>query len=135
MALQITWAANALEDYEKIVDYLIKEWSLPVAEKFVESIEKRLHTLSSFPYIGISSIRQPSIRSISITKHNRLYYRISAKGIEVLNISIPGKIPKKIHSIEFRFATKSLSMIFYLQSRYSHRNGAIKRNISLIKIN
>ena len=94
MALQVSWTENALEDYEKIVNYLIKEWSFPIAENFVALLEKRLETLSHLPYLGISSGKQPGVRSISITKHNRLFYRLSS-GIEVLAIFDTRQNPEK----------------------------------------
>jgi len=49
-------------------------------------VEKRLETLSVFPNIGIPSIKEPDVRSIVVTIHNRLYYRVSVTHIEVLNI-------------------------------------------------
>jgi len=95
MALQIKWTANALEDYEKIVGYLIQEWSAQIAEKFIEIIEARLETLSNYPYLGLASEKEPSIRSISLTKHNRLYYRMTASAIEVLDIFDTRQSPDK----------------------------------------
>lgn len=86
MALQIVWTANALEDYRILIDYLIEEWSVDVAIKFDETVQNRLETISHFPYLGIVSTKNSLIRSISLSKHNRLYYRISSNTIEVLDI-------------------------------------------------
>jgi plasmid stabilization system protein ParE len=86
MALKIRWTENALEDYKRVVIYLLETWPVEVAEKFISNLETRLDTLSIFPKIGISSIRQDSIRSITLTKHNKLYYRINDDVIEILHI-------------------------------------------------
>ncbi len=86
MALQIVWTPNALEDYKQVVDYLLKEWPLKVATDFVATTEERVQMLGSFPNIGIVSIKDPKIRSIVITKHNKLYYCIVADKIEILDI-------------------------------------------------
>lgn len=86
MALQIKWTKNALEDYNKVVEYLIAEWPVTIAEKFVETVQTRLERLAHYPHLGIVSVKQPAIRSISISKHNRLYYRITSEVIEILNI-------------------------------------------------
>ncbi len=75
MALKIEWTVNALEDYKQVVDYLLKEWSIKIASDFIDTPEKRVYNLSFFPHIGITSLKDPSIRSIVITKHNKLYYR------------------------------------------------------------
>ena len=86
MALQIIWTINALEDYEKVVNYLLQEWSLKIVEAFVQTVDKRTEKLTSLPYLGRASANEPSIRSIILTKHNKLYYRISKDAIEILNV-------------------------------------------------
>ena len=91
MALQIEWTLYALEDYNQVVDYLLKEWSLEVAN----NVEQRVQNLSSFPHIGIAPLKDPSIRSIIITKHNKLYYRIGSEKIEILDIFDTRQNPKK----------------------------------------
>jgi plasmid stabilization system protein ParE len=95
VALQIKWTQIALEDYRQIVEYLVQEWTDAVAGNFIELVDARLKTLSSFPFLGIASIKNPSIRSISLTKQNKLYYRISFNAIEVLNIFDTRQSPDK----------------------------------------
>lgn len=95
MALQVIWTENAIEDYKLLIDYLLLEWSLPVAVKFVETIEKRIEVLSNFPNIGIASVKNPSIRSIILTKHNKLYYRVYSYKIDILNIFDTRQNPEK----------------------------------------
>jgi|SRR5688572_27465425 len=95
MALPVIWTENAIEDYKLVIDYLLLEWSLPVAEKFVETIEKRIEVLSRFPNIGIASVKDPSVRSIILTKHNKLYYRTNQGKIEILNIFDTRQNPEK----------------------------------------
>lgn len=64
-------------------------------DNFIIRLQKRLRTLSQQPYIGIpSSIIKP-IRSILITKHNRLFYRIKDDTIEVINMYDTRRNPKK----------------------------------------
>jgi plasmid stabilization system protein ParE len=95
MALQIKWTENALEDYRLVVEYLLKEWSVDIAAKFVDIVEKRLDTLSAFPLIGIKSEKEDTVRSVVITKHNKLYYQVSDKSIVILNIFDTRQHPQK----------------------------------------
>ena len=95
MALQIEWTLHAIKDYNQVVDYLLKEWSLEVAADFINNVEERVQNLSSFPHIGIASVKDPSIRSIVTTKHNKLYYRIGSEKIEILDIFDTRQSPKK----------------------------------------
>jgi plasmid stabilization system protein ParE len=86
MAYKVSWTPNAIEDYKHVIEYLLAEWSSSVAVHFENITNKRLITLSHQPYLGIASQKSPGIRSILLTKHNRLYYRITGNSIEVLNI-------------------------------------------------
>lgn len=95
MAFQIIWTTNALEDYKLVVDYLLKEWPLKVAEDFTKTTEERVRLLGSFPYIGIPSKKDPQIRSIVITKHNKLFYRVMKNKIEILDIFDTRQNPDK----------------------------------------
>lgn len=95
MALQVIWTENALKDYRKVIDYLLENWSVDIASGFIDTVESRLETLSVFPNIGIRSIKENKIRAIIITPHNKLYYRLSDKSIEILNIFDTRKNPDK----------------------------------------
>ena len=64
MAYKIRWTAIALEDYEKVIDFLIKMWSVKVAIGFEEIVNKKLANLSGQPFIGIASEKKPMVRSI-----------------------------------------------------------------------
>lgn len=86
MAYKVSWSDIALEDYEHIVDYLVSNWPLSVAIDFEKMVNGKLTNLSKHPFTGIRSDRNPSIRSILITKHNRLFYRVKVNNIELLSI-------------------------------------------------
>ena len=40
MALQIKWTPNAVQDYEQVINYLLKEWSINTAIEFVNAWKK-----------------------------------------------------------------------------------------------
>jgi plasmid stabilization system protein ParE len=95
MALQIVWTENGLEDYKQVVDYLLQEWPIKVASEFVTNVDSRIETLSVFPEIGIASVKEPAVRSIILTRHNKLYYKISEHTLEILNIFDSRQNPAK----------------------------------------
>jgi plasmid stabilization system protein ParE len=81
----------------KLLSYLEAEWGKTVAETFVNKLEKRIDNLSKQPFTGAECEHFQNVRSILITKHNRLYYRIKETTIEVVNLydtrMNPGKNP------------------------------------------
>lgn len=95
MALKVKWTDIALEDYRKVIDYLLEDWSITVAEEFIQNTESRIETLTFFPNLGLSSDKMKNIKSIVLTKHNKLYYRISDETITILNIFDTRQNPTK----------------------------------------
>jgi plasmid stabilization system protein ParE len=93
MAYKISWTQSAIEDYQDVITYLIESWSLATATAFESIVNRKLATLSQQPYLGIASQKQIFIRSILLTKHNRLYYRIKEDTIELLGIFDTRKDP------------------------------------------
>ncbi len=95
MAYKIVWTDTASEDYERIINYLLLNWSLDVVLEFNNITNKKVHKISLQPFIGIISSIDADVRSILITKHNRLFYRISNDKIEILNILDTRQHPDK----------------------------------------
>ena len=95
MALQIIWTENGVTVYKQVIDFLLQEWPINVVSDFVTNVESRIETLSVFPEIGIISLKEPDIRSIILTKHNKLYYQTSENKLEILNIFDTRQNPTK----------------------------------------
>jgi plasmid stabilization system protein ParE len=95
MAYKISWTENALQDYKYVIDYLLCDWSLKVATNFENIVNQKLFNLSMHPFAGIKSEKNPLLRSILFTKHNRLYYRITDNNIELLAIIDTRKNPSQ----------------------------------------
>ena len=79
----------------KLLFYLEAEWGKTVANRLENKIEKRLDNLSKHPFTRAESGHFKNVRSILITKHNRLYYRIKETTIEVINMYDTRINPKK----------------------------------------
>jgi plasmid stabilization system protein ParE len=86
MAFKIIWTEPVFKDLEVIVDYIDREWSRAIGDKFVAELKERVKVLSKQPFMGMASMKDQSIRSIKISKHNRLYYRIEEEKLILLNI-------------------------------------------------
>lgn len=95
MACEISWTDTALKDYDNIITYLLGNWPVSTAQNFQNIVNKKLENLSQRPYTGISSDINPVVRSILLTPHNRLYYKIVKETIEIINIFDTRSDPKK----------------------------------------
>ncbi len=95
MAYKIIYKKRFVNKLLKLLDYLKTDWGENVANTFISKLQKRIQTLSKQPYIGVPSLVIKTVRSILITKHNRLFYRIKDDTIEVINMYDTRSNPKK----------------------------------------
>jgi plasmid stabilization system protein ParE len=86
MAYQIILKKRFANKLVKLLAYLEQEWSHKVAADFLKKIDYRIQQLSGQPLTGISSEKIEGVRSVSITRHNRLYYKVKSKKVIVLNM-------------------------------------------------
>jgi hypothetical protein len=93
MALPVSWTENALKDYKKSSRISFRRIGHRILQQ--NSLILSNETLSTFPNPGIASTKEKKIRSIVLTKHNKLYYRINNDLIEVLNIFDTRQNPKQ----------------------------------------
>lgn len=57
-----------------------------MADDFSKELFNRLDTLSHQPFIGKPSNRKTNIRSILITKHNSVFYKVDGDEIKIVNM-------------------------------------------------
>jgi hypothetical protein len=83
MALKIFWTEDALLSYNKVIDYLIENWTEREIHNFTETLAKKLRLLTSGNVTFKSSVKK-SYHEVLITKHNLLIYRIKPDHIELI---------------------------------------------------
>lgn len=72
MAYQIILKKRFTNKLVKLLAYLEQEWSHKVAASFLKKIDYRIQQLSGQPFTGIASTKIEAVRSVFITRHNRL---------------------------------------------------------------
>ena len=95
MALKISWTKRADKKFDQTIAYLENEWSQTVARNFVERFYNLLDLLVQYPEIGTLEVEEKNIRSFSVTKHNRLFYRIKKGHIILLTFFDTRQHPRK----------------------------------------
>lgn len=86
MAYKIIVRKRFTKKVTNLLSYLELNWETKVVKDFALKLKFRVDTISQQPYIGSVSKKVKNVRSIFITKHNRLYYRINDNTIEILNL-------------------------------------------------
>ncbi|MES2701796.1 MAG: type II toxin-antitoxin system RelE/ParE family toxin [Bacteroidota bacterium] len=85
MAHQIIIKKRFENRLNEILVYLEKDWNKKVANQFLEKLYLRIDEIRFHPYIGALT-GVGDTRSISITKHNRLFYRVAGNKVFIVTI-------------------------------------------------
>jgi plasmid stabilization system protein ParE len=86
MAKKIIFSPEANERLKEIIFYLVNEWSIDSANKFIDILESKLSNIKKFPLISPKFEDNPEIHYCVINKQITLYYRISESDIEVITL-------------------------------------------------
>ena len=95
MAYKIIVKKRFTRKVVKLLNYLETEWNEKVAQDFNKKLDKQIERISVHPFSGITIKNFSNVRSVLITKHNRLYYRIKEDTIEIMNMYDTRMNPKK----------------------------------------
>lgn len=95
MAYQVIIKKRFTNKVQKVLAWLNKEWSVKVAEEFLEKVDYRIDILAIQPYAGAPSTKVKDIRGLLITRHNKLYYKVKGDKVIILNMYDTRINPKK----------------------------------------
>ncbi len=85
MALTIKWSKEADKKFDKIIEYLEKEWGEKVVRAFVKKTYEFLDLLVEFPEIGSVEKADKQIRGFVLVKQITLFYKIRGNNLILLN--------------------------------------------------
>ena len=86
MAYKVIYLKRFNNKLAQLQAYLQNEWGDKVVKNFIETLYNKINNIKIQPNIGLASTNFKDTRSILISKHNRLVYRISKKQIIVIDL-------------------------------------------------
>jgi plasmid stabilization system protein ParE len=95
MAKEIVWTKRANNKFTKIIQFLEEDWGHLVTENFVQRTYTIIDLLAEQPQLGTLENVEKQIRGFVLTKHNRLFYRITENEIILLNFFDTRSKPKR----------------------------------------
>jgi plasmid stabilization system protein ParE len=69
----------------QVLEYLKDEWGDRVAMEFLNTVYTRIGTIQINPFVGAPT-GIGAVRSIHVTRHNRMYYRLQGNKVIILNL-------------------------------------------------
>ncbi len=82
----IVWTEIALDEYEKVIDWLLLNWSVKIAMDFSSKVEQKLKLISRFPQIGRKSEYLKDCRKLWVSPYHLLLYRVQEDSIHILRL-------------------------------------------------
>ncbi len=95
MAFQIVWSKRAVDKFDKIIDYLIKEWGERVTSSFVKKVYGFIDLLAEYPEIGSLEHAKKNIRGFILIKQICVFYKIKEDTIIILSFFDTRQNPKR----------------------------------------
>ncbi len=96
MLNEIVWSPESKEDLSNLLDYLISEWNLKIAENFVQDLNYHMNKIQNNPKIYPSIYNNNGFRQCVISKHNSLIYYMTGKDIFILRVFDTRQNPNKL---------------------------------------
>jgi plasmid stabilization system protein ParE len=95
MRYEIFWLANAKEKLNNIYKFIIENWSIKIADEFIDKLKYKLQILSYFPHIGQKSQKKKDVRKYIISEQVSLFYKIVDRKIIILTLFDTRQNPDK----------------------------------------
>jgi plasmid stabilization system protein ParE len=99
MVKEVILTPLAVENYERILEYLISEWGIPTANNFIERFDQVRIILAKNTEIFPFENRVKQIQKCILTKHNILYFKETKREIKILTIFDTRQDPRKLTKI------------------------------------
>ena len=91
---KILWTENALEELERTLEYLERNFTRKELERLSEKIESTVSLISQNPFLFSKSDKK-NIHRVVILKYNTMYYQLKDESIEILSFFSNRQNPKK----------------------------------------
>ncbi|MFC5285246.1 type II toxin-antitoxin system RelE/ParE family toxin [Pedobacter alpinus] len=96
MTNEVIWSPESEIDLSIILDYLISDWNLEIATKFLKEIEYHINTISKNPKLYPIIYKPLKFRQCVITKHNSLIYFYKEEKLYVVRVFDTRQNPNKL---------------------------------------
>jgi plasmid stabilization system protein ParE len=95
MALEVFWTKRALNDFDKILEYLEQEFGEAATKTFAIKVHNFIDNLRDFPELGSIQNAEKQVRGFVIVKQVTIFYRIFDNRIHILNLFDNRQKPKR----------------------------------------
>ena len=86
MAYKIVVTVYFTETVQRTIEWLKYKWPAQSVDKFENKLKSVIERISKNPNTGRKSSKYRDVRSVLVTKHNRIYYQVKENTITLLEL-------------------------------------------------
>ena len=95
MSLEVRWTSQADKKFDRIIEYLSREWGEKSTHKFAKRVFEVLDILAEFPEMGSLENKEKFIRGFTIVKQVNVFYKVDEDILIVLDFFDNRRDPDK----------------------------------------
>ncbi len=77
--MTIRWSQRANMDFNKILEFLFKNWGIKEVENFIDKTDEIILKIRQNPELFIRSGKRPNVHKGFVTKQTSLFYKVDSK--------------------------------------------------------
>lgn len=86
MIRKVVLSNTAQRKLDKLIIYLIEEWSLKIKNEFISKLDNVVEQIKNNPELFPKSNKGNNVRKCVVTKHTTLFYKFDSNQIYILTI-------------------------------------------------
>ncbi len=95
--MTVIWSDEAIEDYHRNIDYLLKQWSTEVAIEFIDDVDTTIELIGNMPELYPLSDYK-AIRRAVFRKQITLFYKVKESELHLLRFWNNHQNPNKLET-------------------------------------
>jgi plasmid stabilization system protein ParE len=95
MVNTLQWTDRAIEEYDKLVDYLYEEWGEEITQRVITEIDQTLLRIKKSPKLFPIFIKSRKVRRCVASLQTSIFFKIKPDWIEISSVFDNRQNPKK----------------------------------------
>lgn len=94
MANTLVWSNRALEEYEKLQEYLFEEWGEEITQRVIKEINQTVVRIQNSPE-HFPVLKTKKVRRCVTSPQTSIFFKVTKDAVEVISVFDNRQSPKK----------------------------------------
>jgi plasmid stabilization system protein ParE len=93
---ELFWSNRALDDLQRIIDYLTENWTPKEVKNFAKRLDRRLILITINPRLFPATKKRKNVRRSVLSRQTVIYYKTTKDTVTVIALFYPRQHPSKL---------------------------------------